>query len=222
MKTRIIFFTSLVLLFGWSVNAQENVGIDTYEELKKEVDYSKTKEIWEFKEFPADQKKHKKTPKDNINTNWIAGISGVFMVLGYLLLAIIIIGIIYVVVKDINTDKFTKTEHIDLDNLEDIEAVDFELLLLQALESNDYRRAFRVRFLMAIKSLTQNKHLVWKPYKTNRAYVNELSNSPYQTEFRRLANVFEFVWYGVSSINESDYNRYINSSSDFFNNIGNE
>ncbi len=211
---------SILLAFSSNLVAQNNNSHDEksskFNKYKKELDYSKTKKIWVPKE---NEKSKERNKTDKIYTNWGEGISGIFAVLGYLLLILIVISVLYFVFKDVNTNPKVSIEDIDLDNIQDIEAIDFDKLLNQALEKQDYRLALRTKFLKILKQLAQNDKIQWKPYKTNRDYVRELKDMEYKDQFRFVADAFEHIWYGVSTVNISDYSGFSKYFDDFLKQI---
>jgi Domain of unknown function (DUF4129) len=79
---------------------------------------------------------------------------------------------------------------------EDIHTMDFPTLLQQALAVPDYRKAIRLRFLEALKSLEDAGAIRWRPEKTNRDYAFELSHPDARTWYREAMLVFDYTWYG--------------------------
>ncbi|WP_207434167.1 DUF4129 domain-containing protein [Sabulibacter ruber] len=83
---------------------------------------------------------------------------------------------------------------------ENIHEIDFAKLIEEAEAQGDYRRAIRLHYLRTLKSLTDLGLISWKPGKTNRSYVNELSQSSLRRPFEHITQLFEYVWYGGSSL----------------------
>jgi hypothetical protein len=84
---------------------------------------------------------------------------------------------------------------------EDIHALDFEKLIHDAIQQQEYRAAIRLLFLQALKLLADRHLIDWRPGKTNHDYVGELSASSLKKGFRELNYYFEYAWYGNFPIN---------------------
>jgi len=79
---------------------------------------------------------------------------------------------------------------------EHIHEFDLSALIEQAIQQQDYTVATRLYYLLAIKQLSTQDLIQWKKDKTNRNYLNELTDSTLKNKFRNLTNIFERVWYG--------------------------
>ena len=83
---------------------------------------------------------------------------------------------------------------------EHIHEFDLAVLIQQAIQQQDYTVATRLYYLLAIKELSTKDLIQWKKDKTNRNYLNELTNIALKNKFRHLTNIFERVWYGEMAI----------------------
>ncbi|MBX2964694.1 MAG: DUF4129 domain-containing protein [Cyclobacteriaceae bacterium] len=90
---------------------------------------------------------------------------------------------------------------------EDIHAMDFDTLINDALQKNEYRLAIRLLFLKSLKLLADKQHILWQPGKTNHDYLNELTAQNLKTGFNELNFYFEYAWYGNFIINEALYKK---------------
>ncbi len=88
---------------------------------------------------------------------------------------------------------------------EDIHELNFQSLIEEAETQGDYRRAIRLYYLNMLKVLTDLELIKWTPSKTNRTYVTELQNNPLQRPFAHITQLFEYVWYGGSALNEESF-----------------
>lgn len=176
-----------------------------FKEVSNKYVYRETKTVWRLKENKSEGK-HLKGPRWSLGL--ASSIQWLFSLIGYIILGGIVILLIYKLIPKNNTKK-RNTEKINLDHIDKIEEIDFDLLLENAISSGDFRLAFRIRFLIVIQYLTRKKAINYKPYKTNRAYTRELSKSKYQSDFRQVANVFERVWYGEQELSEAEYNQLL-------------
>lgn len=91
---------------------------------------------------------------------------------------------------------------------ENIHEIDFNHLISQYENQNDYRYAVRYQFLKTLKLFNDKKYLTWDPDKTNLDYIHELKNFPRKKEFARLTLIFDHVWYGDFQINAELYAKY--------------
>lgn len=92
--------------------------------------------------------------------------------------------------------------------VEDIEELDTEGLLRQALAGDDLRMAVRVRYLLLLKKLNEVGLIAWKKDKTNRDYLSELygRNDCYEN-VRGLTLAYELVWYGERKVSDESFQR---------------
>ena len=91
---------------------------------------------------------------------------------------------------------------------EDIESVDTDILITEALKNGNYRLAIRWCFLKSLQRLNEQKQITWQPSKTNIDYQYELKNSNLRESFSKLSYVFEYVWYGEMATNENTFSKY--------------
>ncbi len=87
---------------------------------------------------------------------------------------------------------------------EDIHTLDFGVAIDEAVSQRNYRLAVRLLYLQTLKRLTDAGLIDYKPDKTNRQYVHELS-APRQAGFEGLTRQFEFVWYGDFPVDETRF-----------------
>lgn len=90
---------------------------------------------------------------------------------------------------------------------ENIHEMDFEQLINDARESQDYRKGIRLLFLYALKLLS-DKHLIrWQSGKTNHDYVAEITERELKTGLNELSFYFDYAWYGNFSINAETFQK---------------
>lgn len=90
---------------------------------------------------------------------------------------------------------------------ENIHEMNFERLLSEALEKKEFRLAIRLTFLHALKLLSDNQHLDWRPGKTNHDYLEELGRPELRKGFNELSFYFDYTWYGEFAVSEDLYQR---------------
>lgn len=88
---------------------------------------------------------------------------------------------------------------------EDLNTINFELKITDALNINDYRLAIRWHYLKILFLLDKKQLIVFAPYKTNIDYTYELKKDTYVTSYKQLSRIYEYIWYGQFSINETSY-----------------
>ncbi len=84
---------------------------------------------------------------------------------------------------------------------------DFNTLIKQALQNNNFRQAVRYQYLKTLHTLADKKYVELAPDKTNFQYVHEISNREYQNEFAALTLNYEYVWYGEFVIEKNIYQK---------------
>lgn len=99
---------------------------------------------------------------------------------------------------------------------EDINAIDFDVEIENAVAKHNYRFAVRLLYLKCLKQLSDSGLIEWKIDKTNYAYINELKDAGRKETFSQLTRQFEYVWYGEFMIDGNVYNA-INQSFQNFN-----
>lgn len=131
--------------------------------------------------------------------------------------AVIIIGfVIYFLIKfllgkDGNfffSKKNKKINITDQDLPENIHEINFSESIEKFERQNDYRSAVRYQFLLVLKKLADKKLITWNPEKTNKDYLSELKNNDLKTNFKHLAYIFDYVWYGEFEVNEESYTHF--------------
>jgi hypothetical protein len=90
---------------------------------------------------------------------------------------------------------------------ENIHEMNFEKLIQEAVDKNDFRIATRLIFLFALKLLSE-KHLIhWQAGKTNHDYVEEIKPGELKTGLHELSFYFDYAWYGHFNINRDQYQK---------------
>jgi len=92
--------------------------------------------------------------------------------------------------------------------VENIDELDIEGLLRDALASGDLRLAVRIHYLLLLKKLNEVGLIAWKKDKTNRDYLSELygRNACYD-EVRTLTLAYELVWYGERAVSSESFQK---------------
>ena len=90
---------------------------------------------------------------------------------------------------------------------ENIHEMDFEKLLAESVQQQDYRRGVRLLFLYALKLLSDRELIQWESGKTNHDYVGEIETSELKPGFNELSYYFDYAWYGNFNINRQTFDK---------------
>lgn len=112
-----------------------------------------------------------------------------------------------------------KFDDIPLSEIEKhIHEVDFAELIQKAEKQNDTRQSIRLYYLWLLRVLSDRKRIEWNIRKTNSDYEREIQDPTEKANFMYLSKVYNYIWYGEFSINDtqyqqakSDYQGYINA-----------
>ena len=88
---------------------------------------------------------------------------------------------------------------------ENIHEIDFDQSIEEAVVQRNFRLAIRLYYLKHLKQLSDKELIDWKPTKTNRSYLYELSDEKIKNNFENLTRQFEYVWYGDFNISEQEF-----------------
>jgi len=83
----------------------------------------------------------------------------------------------------------------------------YNSLIIEAESKNDFNLAVRYLYLQSLKKLSDAELILFSPDKTNKMYVQELDNNPYQFDFASLTLNYEYIWYGKFAINRDRYQK---------------
>jgi hypothetical protein len=98
------------------------------------------------------------------------------------------------------------SEEIDLDKIEEnLEKVELDPIIKKAIAAKNFPLAIRLYYLAILKELTLAGAIIWKKDKTNRIYVQEMQPHPLMEKFRQVTGMFERVWYGDTTLEETGF-----------------
>ena len=162
-----------------------------------------------------------KPPVQPANTGWLIqflrAIIAFFSAAKYLIWAIIITGILYIIYKIFagsGSFMFRKNKKVMNDesppesNDEDIASTNWEALSLQAINNNDLRLAVRYRYMWLLQLLQKNELIHYRNDKTNYEYYTELRETSYKQPFKQLSRQYEYAWYGHFTLSPAAYAEY--------------
>ena len=137
---------------------------------------------------------------------------GVYSILDYVIYGLVLIALVMVISQLFKTDvmqlfyKPPPKSSIPYQALnENIHEMDFEQLLTQSIQQKKYRRATRLYYLKALKSLSDKGHIRWKLHKTNHDYQTELDATPLGKPFSDITYLFDYTWYGNFPVDEQEF-----------------
>ncbi|MGZ4059834.1 MAG: hypothetical protein ACXVPU_12435, partial [Bacteroidia bacterium] len=142
-----------------------------------------------------------------------------FNIFKFILIIAVIVIIIFLLLKnDVRALFYGKSASVQIDFSEfeeNIHTINFDVLIDEAISKKDFRKAVRLHFLKLLKELTDNNLIKWQIDKTNNDYSIELANSKYSSQFKELALLYEYIWYGDFQLDESNFKATISKFKDF-------
>jgi len=134
-------------------------------------------------------------------------------ILGYLIIAALIVLLVFAAFKLTGIDLRIltgKSKPIAIpysESMDNINEINFNEELRQAISAGNYRLAVRLFYLSSLKKLNDKQLISWQPEKTNQTYINELENLQQRQRFKLLTIQFEYIWYGDFSLDEENFNQ---------------
>lgn len=184
-----------------------------FKEDAKETEEAEDGEIEVEMEMPEEGRRSEEQPTQN-NRNWSD--RSMFQgsdTLKYIFFAIAIAALVFILWRIIQAQMKLKNSTIkkqiaDLEQaVDEIEESDLDRFLRQALESDNYKMAIRVYYLMIIKGLSDKELIKWKKDKTNTTYIREMKKTDYYDRFKKITRDFEKSWFGEDEVTKSDFQR---------------
>lgn len=127
----------------------------------------------------------------------------------YILIAAVLVTIILLLLKNKARALFygkSASVNLDFSELEEnINILNFDELITEAVAKKDFRKAIRLHFLKILKELSDRNLIAWEIAKTNTDYSVELKKSKLNEQFKELAFLYEYVWYGDIPVEEKKY-----------------
>lgn len=139
-----------------------------------------------------------------------------FKLIVRIIAGIIIAGVLYFLIRFLLKKEgnffFSKSKkqfsNLDRNLEENIHEINFDESISHFESTQEYRNAIRYQFLFVLKKLADKKHIQWNPEKTNKDYYTELEEEALKTSFKKLAYIFDNVWYGEHPIEQSSYKNF--------------
>lgn len=151
---------------------------------------------------------------------WLNDVFGIdldfinYQTLEYIVYGFLSIAALYLIIKFLMQSPLNsvfKTEVKDIDSFqyveENIKDVNFDTLIADALNDNNYRLATRYLYLKSLKILTNKNIIEWHYDKTNNDYINEIKDENTKYVFKRISYIYDYVWYGEFPIDEAVFTK---------------
>jgi hypothetical protein len=90
---------------------------------------------------------------------------------------------------------------------ENIHEMDFEKLIQESIDQQNFRKAIRLVFLYSLKLLSDRQLILWELGKTNHDYVGELERTELKKGLNELSFYFDYAWYGNFQVNQETFNK---------------
>lgn len=204
----------LFLTFFFSLNlvapAQDGdlkLDEDSWQKMVNGIDYD------EDKEEPEEEKPEKKKEDTEVsNRNWDID-SDFWRPIFFGIIIVVVLIVIFQIVKNFKTDSAVGKNRIEAKSLEEAEEnlpdVMLNNIYSQALEGSDFKSAFRIRFLMILQQMIDQKMIIWKKRKTNEQFLREIVDQQIYMAFASIVDVFDASWYGNHTISKEEFDSVI-------------
>lgn len=201
------------------VRSTTSLNYDTSRIEIRQIDSLKIKSYLKDKDFSYfEDPEDTKTLWEKLN-DWIRRQIGMFLdldadgitweLLKYLLIVFAVLALIYGLYKNEIKGLFVENKKANSisykESTEDINLIDFDKMIDDAVNNKNYRYAVRLNYLRALKILSDKKLINWKPDKTNHDYIREIKAHDIFPVFNNITNDFEIIWYGGIEIDQTDY-----------------
>ncbi len=172
---------------------------EAWEELRSERSYDSAQKNEPPKEKPKPDSDPVASPSFDIPSPVLYGIA--------ILLALIAL---FFILKNALRPNKLKPERIEAESIEDAEEnlpdVTLNKIHAEAVDSGDFKSALRIKFLMLLQVLIDEKLVLWKKRKTNEQFLYEIADQGQKFEFSQIVELYDKVWYGSGNITEVQYN----------------
>lgn len=203
------FCTLFLITMSSPADAQRYFDQDKIESYKKNSAYNYYKRKQEQPEETA-----KKQEIGHSNIDFSLGNSLVNVVLIVIFIALLVF-LAYVFAQGGFKQTFVPNKPVKTDaqieqllNEDQIDSNDFDSLIKAAGRNNNYRLVLRLMFLKALQNLHEKQQIKYAKTKTNYEYSYEIRNTSIKTNFDEVSEIFSWVWYGNSQIDEASFQAF--------------
>ncbi|NKI26347.1 hypothetical protein HCG49_07205 [Arenibacter sp. 6A1] len=128
----------------------------------------------------------------------------IYLFLGLLAIYLVIRFLIRENLRSLFNKKTTPIIDLNLSE-EELENLDLDLLIGEALGQKNYRLAIRYHHLKSLKNLSQKDVIAWHADKTNLEYQQEIKSPQLQLIFKEISYLYDYIWYGEQQIDAINY-----------------
>ncbi|WP_130286464.1 hypothetical protein [Aquimarina brevivitae] len=90
---------------------------------------------------------------------------------------------------------------------EDIEKINLEDLISEALANQNYRLAIRYMYLKVLQNLSASAIVEYHFEKTNTDYFQEIANPSIKQGFSRVSYLYDYIWYGKFELDQGGFDK---------------
>ncbi len=90
---------------------------------------------------------------------------------------------------------------------EQIENINLDELITEALTKKDFRLAIRYMYLKALQELTLKNIIEYHFEKTNTDYYTEIADITIKQYYNRISYLYDYIWYGEFDLDEAGYQK---------------
>ena len=151
----------------------------------------------------------KAKPKPSFN---FEAFGDVIKLLVWVLAIVVLIAIVYMVITNIVLPQWGRKPAVSALETGDEHAAEMEnwqVLFQQAEATGDFRLMIRYSFIGVLDVLRSRELIKYKSDKTNFEYYTEIGHPAYKKQFRKLANTYEYAWYGAYTVTETTMRTYM-------------
>jgi hypothetical protein len=224
-KIVILLFLLLTQYFGFTQDSIANSNVDQQDTYSSQPlqpnslnkkEWTELKKKLKIKDYQPEKKKEEKkkndTIKKNKNKGWELNISPTWrLIIKWVLFGLLLAALLFLVLSVLNINPFIKKSdankiNIGLDELEEnLDTAAIDPHLYEAIKNKNYKLAIRLYYLMIIQKLALKEKIIWKKYKTNKHYLNELKNKEEYPMVKALTLTYEKCWFGEVDVTEPIY-----------------
>lgn len=101
----------------------------------------------------------------------------------------------------------------DIEN--NLQVSNFQQLITEAEQDQNYRLAIRYYYLWLLKALTNSGIIEYDVEKTNSDYYNEITSPTIKDEFSYTSYLYNYIWYGEFDVNQNQFDKAKNAFTKF-------
>lgn len=219
MKNKFLFFIVVCLMSYFNGIAQQksqDLEVKKLKASEKELWYvDKSPPVFKGKIDTVEIKPEKYNGREPIANP--ERVNEIFNFLQYLLIIIFVIAILFLIINskfDLSFGNNKNEKIIDIisdkskiENIEDLDNVDFKSQIEKAEKSNNYNLAIRIYYLWLLQKLSHNLLISYHFNKTNKQYCDEMRNHKNAKEFENCTKLYNYVWFGEFKIEDDLYQK---------------